>query len=106
MSTVRIPRGDGVGWTEAELDSDGVLTVQEKEEVDWILKLNEHDRNVNKVTDFGEKGTQTSMRKLGTISLLQMQLLKEQGIWDDDDKLRKWFKDLDNYLWSASRGRK
>ena len=105
MSTVRIPRGDGIGWTEAELDSDGTLKVQEKEDVDFILKINEHDRNNNIKDDFG-KGTQTSMRKLGSISLLQMQLLKEQGIWDDDDKLRKWFKDLDNYLWSASRGSK
>jgi hypothetical protein len=50
-------------------------------------------------------GTQTSGRLLGSISPLQMQMLVEQGIFWDDDKLRKWFKDLDNYLWSASRGK-
>jgi hypothetical protein len=105
MSTAIIPRGDGIGWTEAVLENDGTLKVQEKEEVDFILKINEHDRNSHTKDDFG-KGTQTSMRKLGTISLLQMQNLIEQGIWDDDVKLRKWFKDLDNYLWSAARGSK
>jgi len=105
MSTTFIPRGDGIGWTAAVLENDGTLKVQEMEDVDFVLKLNAYDRNNNIKDDFG-KGTQTSMRKLGTISLLQMQKLKEQGIWDDDNKLRAWFKDLDNYLWSAARGSK
>lgn len=105
MSTVRIPKSDGIGWTEAELDSDGVLKLQDKEEVDFILDMNAYERNNGVKDNFGE-GTQTSMRKLGTISPLQMQLLIEQGIFWDDDKLRKWFKDLDNYMWSVTKGNK
>ena len=31
---------------------------------------------------------------------------KEKGFWDDDDKLIKWFKYLDNYILSESRGSK
>lgn len=92
------------GWTEAEYNSDGSLKVQEKEDVSSILKVNAYMRNNGGKVDFGE-GTQTSGRLLGSISPLQMQMLVEQGIFWDDDKLRAWFKDLDNYLWSASRGK-
>jgi hypothetical protein len=102
--TVIIPSSVDYAWTEAEYNSDGSLKVQDKEDVTSILKVNAHLRNNNEKVYFGD-GTETSAKLLGTISPLQMQLLIEQGIFWDDDKLRKWFKDLDNYLWSAERGK-
>jgi hypothetical protein len=99
-----IPNKTGFGWTEAEYNQDGSLKVQDKEDVTSILKVNAHLRGNNKPIYMGD-GTQTSGRLLGSISPLQMQMLVEQGIFWDDDKLRKWFKDLDNYLWSANRGK-
>lgn len=99
-----IPNHTGFGWTEAEYNSDGSLIVQDKEDVSSILKVNAHLRSNNSPTYLG-KGTETSGRLLGSISPLQMQMLIEQGIFWDDNKLRKWFKDLDNYLWSANRGK-
>ena len=99
-----IPNHTGFGWTEAEYNQDGSLKIQDKEDVSSILRVNAHLRNSGQPVYFGE-GTQTSARLLGSVSPLQMQLLIEQGIWNDDDKLRKWFKDLDNYLWSANRGK-
>lgn len=102
--TAIIPNASGRGWTEAEYNADGSLKVQDKEDVSDILELNAAIRNSAGKVYFGE-GTQTSGRLLGTISPLQMQMLIEQGIFWDDDKLRKWFKDLDNYMWSVTRGK-
>jgi hypothetical protein len=99
-----IPNHTGFGWTEAEYNQDGSLKVQDKEDVSSILKVNAHIRNEGEPVYFGD-GTQTSAKLLGSVSPLQMQMLIDQGIWWDDVKLKKWFKDLDNYLWSASRGK-
>jgi hypothetical protein len=104
QETAIIPNVNGIGWTEAEYDSNGTLKIQDKEDVSSILKVNAFLRNSGGKVDFGE-GTQTSGRLLGTISPLQMQMLVEQGIFWDDDKLRKWFKDLDNYMWTVQRGK-
>jgi len=104
--TAIIPSSTEYGWTEAEYDSEGRLKVQDFEDVSSILKQTEMERNSRQYVEFGEKGTQTSMRKLGTISPIQAQMLVEQGIFWDDKKLRAWFKDLDNYLWSSARGMK
>jgi len=104
MSAI-VPRNDKYGWTEAELEDDGTIKIQDFEDVSHILKMNENIRNNKEAVYFGD-GTQTHARLLGTISPLQMQLLVEQGIFWDDDKLRKWFKDLDNYMWSVNRGMK
>ena len=105
MSDVAIiPNKTGFGWTEAEYNQDGSLKIQDKEDVTAILKVNAYLRGQNKPIHYGE-GTQTSGKLLGSISPLQMQMLIEQGIFWDDNKLRKWFKDLDNYLWSAERGK-
>jgi hypothetical protein len=101
-----IPSSTEYGWTQAEYNADGSLKVQDFEDVSAILKQTEEERNSRKYVEFGEKGTQTSMRKLGTISPIQAQMLVEQGIFWDDKKLRAWFKDLDNYLWSSARGMK
>lgn len=102
--TAIIPNSSGRGWTEAEYNADGSLKVQDKEDVSDILELNAAIRNADGKVYFGE-GTQTSGRLLGTISPLQMQMLIEQGIFWDDDALRRWFKDLDNYMWSVTRGK-
>lgn len=102
--TAIIPNETGYGWTEAEYTADGALKVQDHEDVSDILKINALIRNNADKIYFGE-GTQTSGKLLGTISPLQMQMLIEQGIFWDDNKLRKWFKDLDNYMWSVTRGK-
>lgn len=99
-----IPNASGRGWTEAEYLADGSLRVQDKEDVSDILEVNALIRNADGKVYYGE-GTQTSGKLLGTISPLQMQMLIEQGIFWDDNKLRAWFRDLDNYMWSVTRGK-
>lgn len=101
MSTILVPHySNHNAVTEASLDSDGKLVVQDKENVDDILRMNAYERGISGDKYFG-KGTQTSMKKLGSISPVMMMNLVEQGIFWDDKKLRAWFKDLDNYLWSV-----
>lgn len=84
---------------------DVVVEMQSVEEVDEIIDENKRQQNAGKQV-LG-KGTQTSMYKLGQLSHLQTYNLMQQGIFQDDNKLRGWFNDLDNYLWrTVSKTRK
>lgn len=101
MSKILVPHySNPNAYTEAILESDGTFKIQDHENVENILKANAHERSISGGKYFG-KGTQTSMKKLGSISPTQMMLLIEQGIFWDDKKLRAWFNDLDNYLWTV-----
>ena len=101
MSKLRIPNDTG-GWTEVELDSQGQYKVQEKEDVTALLKQNEQERNHVGEQYMGGKGTQSTAKKIGSISPVTMMNLIEQGIFWDDKALLKWFDDLDNYLWRTT----
>lgn len=100
MAKVIIPGTTG-GWTEAEMTSNGELKVQDRENVDQILANNAYERN-HTDGQYRGKGTQTSMKKIGSISPITMMNLVEQGIFWDDKALIKWFNDLDNYLWRTT----
>lgn len=76
---------------------DVVVDMQCVENVDDIIEDNKRQQSAGKQM-FG-KGTQTSQYKLGQLSHLQTYNLMQQGIFQDDNKLRGWFNDLDNYLW-------
>ena len=102
-----LPSVDGT-WEEisiTELDDNTVkIDVVPKQMVDDVLKENAFYRNSDKRYTYG-KGTQTSMEHLAEISNLQAhELIKQQVFWDDN-RLRKWCKDLDNYLWNTRRGK-
>lgn len=100
MSKIKIPSTYG-GWTEAEIDNSGNYKVQEKHDVSDIIDANKHERN-HEDTEYLGKGTQTSGKKIGSISPVMMMQLIEQGIFWDDKKLLAWFDDLDNYLWRTT----
>lgn len=100
MAKVRVPNVYG-GWTEAEINSKGEYIVQEKHDVSQILKNNAYERNHCDPQTLG-KGTESSAKKIGSISPVMMINLIEQGIFWDDKKLLKWFDDLDNYLWRTT----
>jgi len=88
-----------------ERSDDVVVEMQAVEDVDAIIDDNKRAQNSGKQT-LG-KGTQTSMYKLGQLSHLQVYNLMQQGVFQDDNKLRGWFNDLDNYLWrTVSKKRK
>ena len=90
---------------EADKKGNVVVSTGLREEVDQILEDNKRQQNDSK--QYMGKGTQTSMYKLGQISNLQAHMLIEQGVFFDDKALRKWFNDLDNYLWrTAEKKRK
>ena len=76
---------------------DVIVNMSLREAVNSVLDDNKRQRNFGRQT-LG-KGTQTSMYKLGEISMLQAHILMQQGIFQDDNALRKWFNDYDNYLW-------
>lgn len=102
MSKVRIPNSSG-GWTNASVDSNGNYRVYEEEDPSAILKQNAYERNhVDDNLKYDDKGTQSSAKKIGSISPVMMLNLIEQGIFWDDKKLLKWFDDLDNYLWRTT----
>jgi hypothetical protein len=96
----QIDDGNGV-IQEFHLDADKkgnvVINSMLKEDVSEILQDNKQQQSFGKQT-LG-KGTQTSMYKLGQISNMQAYMLIQQGIFQDDKALRKWFEDLDNYYW-------
>jgi len=96
----QIDDGNGV-IQEFELDADKkgnvVVNTMLKEDVSEILEDNKRQQSFGRQT-MG-KGTQTSMYKLGQISNMQAYMLIQQGIFQDDKALRKWFHDLDNYYW-------
>lgn len=95
--------GNGV-IQDFKLDADrqGNVTVTSRlrEDVSSIIEDNKRLQNEGEQT-IG-RGTQTSMRKLGQVSNLQAHMLMQQGIFFDDNAMRKWFRDLDNYLWRTS----
>lgn len=82
---------------DGEKTGDVVIETYHAEDVDSIIESNKKQQLNGKQT-LG-KGTQTSMYKLGELSNLQAFNLMQQGIFFDDKALRKWFNDLDNYLW-------
>ena len=99
---MRFELDDGNGVIqEFELDADKkgnvVVNTMLKENVSEILEDNKKQQSFGRQT-LG-KGTQTSMYKLGQISNMQAYMLIQQGIFQDDKALRKWFADLDNYYW-------
>lgn len=100
MAKIYIPTSYG-GITEAKLNSNGELLIKDHHNVDAILKQNAYERN-NKNSGYLGKGTETSMKKIGSISPITMMNLVEQGIFWDDKALLKWFDDLDNYLWRTT----
>lgn len=100
--------GNGV-IQEFKLDADKkgnvIVSTRLKEDVSEILNDNKRQQNDGK--QVMGKGTQTSMYKLGQISNLQAFMLIQQGKFFDDNELRNWFNDLDNYLWrTAEKKRK
>lgn len=100
MAKAYVPTSTG-GWTESEFIEKDKLRVQEKENVDAVLAANAYERNHHGEIYAGE-GTQTSMKKIGSISPITMMNLIQQGIFWDDKALLKWFDDLDNYLWRTT----
>jgi len=80
-------------------DDKGVvhIDVVAKEDVTDLIDANKAAQNDARQT-LG-KGTQTSMFKLGELSALKAHQLMQAGVFFDDSALRKWFADLDNYLW-------
>lgn len=100
--------GNGV-IQQFKLDADStgkvIVTTAFKENVDEIIDDNKRQQSDAK--QVMGKGTQTSMYKLGQLSNLQAFMLMQQGVFFDDKALRKWFNDLDNYLWrTAEKKRK
>lgn len=85
-----------------EADSKGnvIVTTAFKENVDEVIEDNKRQQIDGK--QVMGKGTQTSMYKLGQLSNLQAFMLMQQGVFFDDKSLRKWFNDLDNYLWRTA----
>ena len=87
---------------------DVIVNMSWRENVDDIIEENKRQAREEGRQTMG-KGTQTSMYKLGSLSHLQTHMLMQQGIFQDDNRLRRWFNDLDNYLWRAvdkTRGRR
>lgn len=92
---------DGAGWQEVNIretpDGDIVVDLQSFEDVTPIIEDNKK-RQLGKKEYWG-KGTQTSQYHLGQLSALKAHELMKQGIYQDDNALRRWFNDLENYLW-------
>lgn len=82
---------------DGERKGDVVIHSRLKEDVEEILESNKQQQKGDRQT-LG-KGTQTSQYKLGELSNLQAYMLMQQNIFWDDKALRRWFNDLDNYLW-------
>lgn len=89
-----------------EITDEGEIRIQSWEDVSDVLAANERERNHGESHIVMGSGTQTSMTKLGEVSALKAYQLMKEGIFFDDNKLRGWFKDLDNYLWGVTRGKK
>lgn len=92
---------DGEGFQEItireDVNGDVVVDLISKEDVTAILEANKRAQR-SAPTTLG-KGTQTSMVHLAELSCLQAHMLMEEGVFWDDNALRKWCNDLDNYLW-------
>ena len=100
MSKIKIANSDGT-VTNASLDSNGEYRIYEEDDPSAILKQNAYERKHSSGVYRG-KGTETSAKKIGSISPVMMLNLIEQGIFWDDKKLMAWFNDLDNYLWRTT----
>lgn len=74
-----------------------VVDIVPAEDVTDLIDANKRAQNEDKQV-IG-KGTQTSMFRLGELSALKAHQLMQDGTFWDDAALRKWFHDLDNYLW-------
>ena len=99
---------DGGGWQEIEVREgerfgDIEFRTISRERVDDVLAANARARNSGVRHYIGE-GDNSSMMLLGSLSSLQAHLLMKSGVFWDDDALRRWFRDLDNYLWGVQRG--
>lgn len=82
---------------DGERRGDVVIHSRLKEDVGEILESNKQQQKDGR--QVMGKGTQTSQYKLGELSNLQAYMLMQQNIFWDDKALRRWFDDLDNYLW-------
>ena len=94
-----LPDGDGFQEITIREGDNGQVHIDlvSKEDVTEILEANKKAQREGRA--YLGKGTQTSAYRLGQVSPLMMLELTKKGIWQDDNALRKWFKDLDNYLW-------
>ena len=95
-----LPDGDNA-WQEITIrendKGDIVIDMYSAEDMTAIIEANKIAQSEKRRT-LG-KGTQTSMYHLGSLGAVQAHELIKKGIFQDDDALRKWFNDLDNYLW-------
>lgn len=82
-------------------DGDGnvIVDMLPCEDVTDLIESNKRAQNEDKRV-IG-RGTQTSMYHMGELSALKAHELMKQGIFFDDNALRRWFGDLDNYLWGV-----
>ena len=99
---------DGNAWQEFTIKDgdkgDIIVDVRSLEDVDAIIEDNKKAQNGKK--QVWGKGTQTSAYRLGQLSALKAYQLMKEGIYQDDKALRKWFNDLDNYLWRTVEKRR
>ena len=79
------------------LDGGVQVDMHSVEDVSGLIEANKRAQSEKPLT-LG-KGTQSSMKKLGSLSAVMAHELMKKGVYQDDNALRRWFDDLDNYLW-------
>ena len=98
-----VPDGDGA-WQEVTIrdtpDGGVQVDMHSVEDVSGLIEENKRAQSEAPMT-LG-KGTQSSMKKLGSLSAVMAHELMKKGIYQDDKALRRWFDDLDNYLWRTA----
>ena len=91
-------------WQEVSItetaEGDVKVDLYMAENVSDIIEANKKAQ-ANSPLVFG-RGTQSSMKKIGSLSTVMAYELMKKGIYQDDNALRRWFNDLDNYLWRAT----
>jgi len=92
--TITIKDGDKPG--------DVKIDIVSAEDVTSVIESNKRAQNSGEKQMLGN-GTETSMFKMGELSALKAYQLMQSNIFWDDKALRKWFSDLDNYLWRVTR---
>ena len=95
-----LPDGDGfqeITIKDGRKAGEVQIDLVSKEETKDIIEANKRAQR-GAVQKLG-KGTQTSMELIGRLGNLQAHKLMQQGIYWDDDALKRWLNDLDNYLW-------
>jgi len=99
----KLPDGDSA-WQEVSIsetaNGDIKVDVYSAEDVTKVIEANKRAQSDTPLT-LG-KGTQTSMKKIGSLSATMAHELMKKGIYQDDNALRRWFNDLDNYLWRTT----